>query len=99
MALTDIIEPVQFFLMRNKLPVLEIHIYIKDFKEDYKHEFDILTGHKALEAYAKRENLKFDVKRWVDGYEIPCAVTQLGDYKIRLFAYGVQKTKNINKKV
>ncbi|MFH1332246.1 MAG: hypothetical protein ABIH63_03085 [archaeon] len=93
MALTDIIEPVQFFLMRNKLPVLEVHIYLKDFKEGYKHEFDILTGHKALEAYAKRENLKFDVEKWVDRYRIPCVVTQLDNYKIRLFAYGIKQRK------
>jgi len=90
MALTDIIEPVQLFLGSNKMPVLEVHIYLK---EDYNHEFDILTGHKALEAYAKRENLKFDVEKWVDGYMIPCVVTQLDNYKIRLFAYGVQRRK------
>lgn len=93
MALTDIVEPVQLFMMRNKLPVLEVHIYIKDFKEGLNHEFDILTGHKALEEYAKRENLKFDVEKWVDGYSIPCVVTELDNYKIRLFAYGVKQRK------
>lgn len=84
MELSNIVAEVETFMKSERLPLWEIHINVNP---KYNHTVHVLTMHRRLESYAKKENMKFDVERWYEGYKIPSVLIRKESYDLYLCAH------------
>lgn len=88
MELSNIVAEVETFMKSERLPLWEIHINVN---RDDSHAIRVLTMHRRLKEYAKKERLKFDAENWYTGHRIPSVLIQKEGYDLYLCAYEVKR--------